>query len=347
MSGEIYRLEGVGFAYPGPERPFSLEIDVLRLEAGEILALAGPNGAGKTTLLTLLAFLARPSKGRLLFRGADPWSDGEAGLVAARRETVLTSHHPYLFKGSVADNLAFGLRVRKIPEADWPARIDAALRLVELPGWGNKTVSRLSAGQAQRVALARALVLKPNVLLLDEPTAGIDAGLVLRLEAVLREISRESATAVVFSTHDSSQSRRLADDILYLSEGRRAAYGHENCFSGQTSTDGVRSWIVPRPGCRLVFPGVFTGHVTCLIDPAEIILSTQDESPESTAEPNVFRGWIVRMDLIGPDRALVRVSGALTFRAIVPTAELEAGGISLSREVLLKFVPDSVKVIVS
>ena len=180
MSGEIYRLEGVRFAYPGPSNAFALEIDSLRLEAGEILALAGPNGAGKSTLLTLLAFFARPSEGRLMFLGADPWTS-EGGIVAARRKTVLTAHHPYLFRGSVADNLAFGLRIRKIPEAEWPARIDAALRLVELPGSEKKAVSRLSAGQSQRVALARAVALKPKALLLDEPTAGIDAGLGLRI----------------------------------------------------------------------------------------------------------------------------------------------------------------------
>jgi tungstate transport system ATP-binding protein len=178
----------------------------------------------------LLAFLARPGRGKLEFLGEEPWARGDR-LVRARREAVLVTHHPYLFKGTIAANLSFGLRVRKIPEVEWPGRIASALALVELSGWEGIPVSGLSAGQAQRVALARAIVLRPRVLLLDEPTAAIDAGLGLRIEAVLREISRESGTTVVFSTHNFSQASRLADEILYLSEGRRVEFGHENCFS--------------------------------------------------------------------------------------------------------------------
>jgi len=346
MSGEVYRLEGIRFVYPASAGAFTLEIDSLRLEAGDILALAGTNGAGKTTLLTLLAFLARPIGGRLTYRGEDPWANEER-LVAFRRDAVLATHHPYLFKGTVADNLAFGLRIRKIPEAEWPERIDAALSLVELPGWEKKPGSRLSAGQAQRVSLARAIILKPKVLLLDEPTAGIDAGLGLRLEAVLREISRESGTTIVFSTHDLSQSTRLADDILYLSEGRRVEFSHENCFSGTAATDGLRSWIEPRPGLRIVFPGEARGHVTCVIDPAAISLLASNEPPAAAPDGNLFRGRVTRMDLIKPSTALVRVSGVLTYRVVVPVGELAAKDISLSREVLLKFRPESVRIIES
>lgn len=220
MSAETYRLDGVGFRYPGPGSAFSLELDSLRVGRGEILALVGPNGAGKTTLLMMLGFLARPGRGRVDFLGGDPWSDEES-VVRARREAVLVTHHPYLFKGTVGDNVAFGLKLRKVPEADRPALVRSALGLVELEGFERKPVSGLSAGQAQRVALARALVLRPKALLLDEPTAAIDAGLAPRMEALLREVSRESGTTVVFSTHNFSQASRLADAILYLSDGRR------------------------------------------------------------------------------------------------------------------------------
>jgi len=340
MAGEIYRLEGLHYAYPDSASRFALEIESLLVGGGETLALVGPNGAGKSTLLMILAFLARPYGGRLVFRGGNPWAS-EAGVVAARREAVLVTHHPYLFKGTVGENLAFGLKLRGVPEADWPKRVGAALDLVELSGRERANVQALSAGQVQRVALARAVVLEPKVLLLDEPTAALDAALGLRIEAVLRELGREAETAVVFSTHDFSQARRLADEVLYLSEGRRVEYGHLNCFSGTASTDGERSWIEPAPGARIVFPGERTGHVTCVIDPASIDVRPAD-GLSGDAGPNVFAGKITRMDLISPSSALLRVSGDLTFRVTMPMEDVEAKGLSLSKAVLLELRPDSV-----
>ena len=344
MNDAVYRLEDVAYAYPGASSSFSLEPGSLCIGPGEILALVGPNGAGKTTLLTLLAFLARPVRGRLVFRGGDPWASEES-VVAARRDAVLVTHHPYLFKGTVADNVEFGLKLRKLPEAERAARRRAALALVELEDFGKKPVSGLSAGQAQRVALARALALRPKVILLDEPTAGIDAGLGLRMEAILREVSRVSGTTVVFSTHDISQASRLADTILFLSEGRRVEFSHENCFSGTASSDGRMSWIEPRPGVRVVFPGETRGHVTCVINPADIRVMIGGEAGGAPPGPNVFAGRVTRMETTDVATVLVRVSGDLVFRVALPLAEVEAKGISLSRNVLLEFEPGAVGII--
>jgi tungstate transport system ATP-binding protein len=344
MSDAAYRLESVVYRYPGPSgAAFGLEIDALAVRAGEVLALVGPNGAGKTTLLSLLAFLARPAAGRLEFLGADPWADGDR-VVAARREAVLVTHHPYLFKGSIGDNIAFGLKLRKVPEGERRARVRGALALVELDGWEKRSAHRLSAGQAQRVALARALALRPRVLLLDEPTANLDAALGMRMEALLREIGPERGTTVVFSTHNFSQASRLADDILYLSEGRRVEFSHENCFSGTAETDGRTSWIEPRPGLRIVFAGARRGHVTCVIDPAAIRVAPAADGPPPRG-PNVFRGRVTRMESTDAATALVRTSGDLILRASLPVRDLEALGVSLSREVLLRFEPEAVEVV--
>lgn len=344
MNGVVYRLEDIAYAYPDAASAFALEPGPLCVGQGEIMALVGPNGAGKSTFLTLLAFLARPGRGRLVFRGGDPWASEES-VVTARRDAVLVTHHPYLFKGTVADNLSFGLKLRKIPEAERAARLRSVLTLVELEGFEEKSVSGLSAGQVQRVALARALALRPKVLLLDEPTAAIDAGLGLRMEAVLGEVSRESGTTVVFSTHNFSQASRLADTIFYLSEGRRVEFSHENCFSGTASTDGRQSWIEPRPGVRLVFPGETRGHVTCVIDPAAIRVIAGAEAATPPPGPNVFAGRVTRMETTDTATALVRVSGDLVFRVTLPVAEVVSKGISLSRTVLLKFEPEAVGII--
>jgi tungstate transport system ATP-binding protein len=343
MQETAYSLDGIRYIYPGSSSPFCLELDSLRIGAGDMLALVGPNGAGKTTLLLILALLARPSQGRLEFFGEDPWDGGEKA-DRARREAVLLTHHPYLFKGTVFENVAFGLKVRRIPETEWPARIRPALSLVELSGLEKKTAAGLSAGQAQRVALARALALKPRVLLLDEPTANIEAGLALRIEAIVHEICRESGTTVVFSTHNFSQASRLADEILYLSDGKRVPFSHENCFSGTAQTDGRRSWIEPRPGIRIVFEGARIGHVTCVINPKDIRLFAADD-PAVGEGPNVFKGCVTRLEMTEADQALVRVSGGLTFRVTVPLHEIEARAVFLSRPVLIKFEPEALELI--
>jgi tungstate transport system ATP-binding protein len=345
MGDLVYRTEGLAYAYPRAPDPFTLEIEALRVSDGEVLALVGPNGAGKTTLLMLLAFLLRPARGRLEFLGGDPWAS-EATAVRARRDAVLLTHYPYLFKGTIADNVAFGLKFRDMPENEIRDRRDAALALVELDGWGAKSVAGLSAGQAQRVAIARALALRPRVLLLDEPTANLDAALGLRMEAVLREAGRDWGTTVVFSTHNFSQASRLADTIFYLSAGRRVEFGHENCFSGTVESDGRTSWIEPAPGSRIVFPGETRGHVTCLIDPAAIrIVPAGGQGAAAPPGPNVFRGRVSRMEAKDTARALVRVSGDLVFRVVVPLEALAAGGISLSGDVLLTFEPAAVKIV--
>ena len=343
MPATAYSLDAVRYAYPGAPSGFALELDSLRIGAGDALALVGPNGAGKTTLLMLLAFLIRPGRGRVGFFGDDPWTD-EARTLLARRDAVLVTHHPYLFKGTVLDNVAFGLKVRGLPEAERRDRVRRALALVELSGWESRSAAGLSAGQAQRVALARAMALRPRALLLDEPSANIEAGLALRVEAAVREIGRETGVTVIFSSHNYSQASRLADGILYLSEGRRVRFSHENCFSGTAVTDGRRSWIEPQPGVRIVFPGAVGGHVTCVIDPAAIALEPAGDV-EAGDSPNVFRGRVTRLETTEADLALVRATGDLTFRVTVPLREVEARGIALSRPVLIKFKPEAVEII--
>jgi energy-coupling factor transporter ATP-binding protein EcfA2 len=254
------------------------------------------------------------------------------------------THHPYLFKGTIFDNVAFGLKVRGLPEPEQRDRARRALAMVELAGWESKPASGLSAGQAQRVALARAMVIRPRALLLDEPTANLEAGLGLRVEAVVREIGRETGATVVFSSHNFSQASRLGDAIVYLSAGKQVRFSHENCFSGTAASDGRQSWIEPRPGTRISFPGIIRGHITCVIDPSAIELSSPSDAVEADG-PNTFRGRVTRLETTEADLALVRVGGDLTFRVTLPLREVESRGIYLSRPVLIKFRPEAVEII--
>lgn len=193
---------------------FSLSIDSLELQPHRIYALTGPNGAGKSTLLRTMALLILPQKGTVTVAGS-----GAGSLAKQRQKVTLVEQSPYLLEGTVYDNLAFGLRLRGICGKEQRERIKTTLDMVGIGGFERRKTRKLSGGEMQRVALARALVLEPEVLLLDEPTANIDSTSLQAFEALLGTLPDYGIT-VVFSTHDSSQPKRLGDHILRLENGR-------------------------------------------------------------------------------------------------------------------------------
>jgi tungstate transport system ATP-binding protein len=193
---------------------FSLSVESLVLQPHRIYALTGPNGAGKSTLLRVMALLLSPQAGTIEFAEGD-----SRDLARQRQRVTLVEQTPYLFEGSVTDNLNFGLKLRGINSRERSERIRATLAIVGLEGFEHRRAKELSGGEVQRVALARALVLKPELLLLDEPTANIDSNSLQAYEALLRGLPEYGVT-VVFSTHDPSQSRRLGEEVL------RIEYGH-------------------------------------------------------------------------------------------------------------------------
>ena len=214
MSAPAFRLEGVLVRHGS-----HVVLDVPRLEIprGQSIALVGPNGAGKTTLLRVLALLDAPSSGRVEILGRVVPA-GERGRAALRRDVTLVAQTPFLFRRSVAANVAYGLRVRGEPARE---RVEAALASVGLEGFGQRPARKLSAGESQRVALARALALDPPVVLFDEPAASVDRE---RAPDVERAIARLRGTGktVVLATHDFGQAARLADAVLSLVDGRIA-----------------------------------------------------------------------------------------------------------------------------
>jgi tungstate transport system ATP-binding protein len=196
---------------------FCLAIDHLQLERGQIYLLEGTNGAGKSTLLHLLALLLLPSAGTIAFAGEEVRE--EAQRQRLRRQITLVEQQPYLFATSVYQNLAFGLRLRDVRGELQDRRIRKALETVGLAGYEERHVRALSGGESRRVALARAMVLRPQLLLLDEPTAGLDRDVLPLFEACLATLKGEGTT-VVIASHDGDQSRRLDGTVLTLQEGR-------------------------------------------------------------------------------------------------------------------------------
>lgn len=197
---------------------FHLSVEHLSLSAGRLYALKGANGAGKSTLLNLLALLETPQVGQLLFCG-EQVSGKPSNMIKLRQQVTLLEQNPLLFSGTVAQNLAFGLKLRGIRGDEQQRRIDEALEATGLQGFAQRSASELSGGEARRVALARALVLKPKLLLLDEPTANLDVGQVAALERFLIGLPQKGIT-VVISTHDAQQPERLGGEVITLTEGQ-------------------------------------------------------------------------------------------------------------------------------
>jgi tungstate transport system ATP-binding protein len=197
----------------GPE--FTLEVARLEVRPGEILCVLGPTGAGKSTLLALLGAAATADAGEVRLDGQP--LRGDRSPVALRRKTATTYQRPLMLSGTVRRNIEFGLRLRGEESA---ARVDAALARLGLISLANRRAAALSGGEMQLTAIARALVLRPALLLLDEPTASLDASRVGLVESAIRDCVTDSGMAVVWTTHNLFQARRVADRAALLLDGR-------------------------------------------------------------------------------------------------------------------------------
>ncbi|HEY3490189.1 MAG TPA: ATP-binding cassette domain-containing protein [Candidatus Deferrimicrobiaceae bacterium] len=215
---QLFRLTGIRKLYGNR---VGLEIADLSLREGALYTLSGPNGSGKSTLLRLLAFLVPPTAGELSFAGETVrWS--RRGLSPLRRAVTLLHQSPCLFRGSVESNLAFGLAARGVEKEARHERIGGALDSVGLSGFEGRDASALSGGEAQRVAMARALALRPRVLLLDEPLAGVDRDSAAILGDVIAALPG-AGTTVILSTHDTVLPDRLGTEVIRLEAGRISA----------------------------------------------------------------------------------------------------------------------------
>ncbi len=196
---------------------FCLKVPRLDLSRGNIHVVSGANGAGKSTLLKILAILLQPQHGSFCFDGQIVHYTSRNKL-RLRRKITLVDQSPYLFQGSVFNNLAYGLKIRGIDRIEQEQKIATTLLQVGLDDFAQRQVRDLSGGEVQRVALARALVLNPEVLLLDEPTANIDHDSVAEFEKLLGDLVR-AGTTVIMSTHDPTQAERLNGHLIKIQNG--------------------------------------------------------------------------------------------------------------------------------
>lgn len=207
------QLEGLGKRYGEIDAVVATNLSV---EKGEFVSLLGPSGCGKTTTLQMIAGFVEVTSGRILLDGRDITHAKPAsrGLGVVFQSYALFPHM------TVKDNVAFGLRMRKVPNAELQQRVDRVLKLVRLDQHAERYPRELSGGQRQRVALARALVIEPPVLLLDEPLSNLDANLREEMQFEIRRIQREVGITTLMVTHDQSEALSISDRVVVMQAGR-------------------------------------------------------------------------------------------------------------------------------
>lgn len=211
----------------------------LRVETGEFLTVLGPSGSGKSTLLGVISGLTTPTFGEIRINGADV-----THTPSHRRNMGLVFQNYALFPTmTVAQNVAFGLKVRKIPRSEIGAKVADALAMVRLGSLGQRPIGALSGGQQQRVALARALVIRPTVLLLDEPLGALDRKLRQEVQVELRDLQRELGITTVMVTHDQEEALTLSDRIAIVNDGSIEQIGSPDDLYRRPRTPFVASFL--------------------------------------------------------------------------------------------------------
>jgi putative spermidine/putrescine transport system ATP-binding protein len=230
------RLDGVRKAYGDVVAVDGVDLEI---RAGEFFTMLGPSGSGKTTTLRLIAGFERPDEGRIELGGADV---SDRPPYARDVNTVFQDYalFPHM---TVAQNVEYGLRVRRVPKAERSGRVEEALRIVQLAGFGSRKPAQLSGGQQQRVALARAIVNRPSVLLLDEPLGALDLKLRQGMQIELKRIQQEVGITFVYVTHDQEEALTMSDRIAVFNHGRIEQIGGAVDVYERPSTEFVAGFV--------------------------------------------------------------------------------------------------------
>lgn len=222
-----------------------LQVDSLVLKKGLIYGIIGPSGAGKTTLLRIINLLTPPSSGTYHFKGKPLPGNGRERL-ALQRSMALVFQKTLLFRDSVWNNVAYGLRARKYSPAEIDRRVGELLEQLGMADLAHRRADTLSGGEAQRVAIARAVAFDPELLLLDEPTANLDPGNVEVIEEMIRKMSRAGSMTVVMVTHNVFQARRIADEVIFIDDGKVVEMGPAKKIFSKAEHEKTRLYVEGR-----------------------------------------------------------------------------------------------------
>ncbi len=250
-----------------------------KVKKGEFCSLLGPSGCGKTTIMRMISGFETPTEGIVRIAGEDM-----SGKKPFQRPTNLVFQHHALFPHlTVAENIAFGLKIKKQPREEIQKRVNRMLELVQLPELGDRTIRQLSGGQRQRIAIARALVNEPAVLLLDEPLSALDLKLREQMQLELKRIQHEIGTTFVFVTHDQKEAITMSDVIAVINEGVIEQMASPSDIYERPATEFVAGFI----GETNLFKGkIKKGSGTSaslMCDGEEIHVQLDEKLPEGTS----------------------------------------------------------------
>ena len=359
MSAEPAILACEGLRKDYGERS-AVRVGLLEARRGETLTVLGPSGSGKSTLLRLLGLLERPDAGRVLVDGT-PVTTRSRG---ARLRMPLVFQESFLFRGTVADNVAFGLRMRRLPSAEREERTLAALDRVGLADRAGAAARRLSGGEAQRVALARALVIEPRILLLDEPLASLDTPLRRRLASEFARVIRESEATAVWVTHDQDEAAVVADRAAVLRDGEIVTSGGVDEVLGLPHDDWVAGFMGMEPPVRGMVTGTDSGlasvdcggtivravsdllpgtRVRLGIRPEDVTLLEETGTPPASSARNRLRARVVEVRPQGSTHKVVVGSEGLTLAASVSRAAVAELGLVPGMPVVASFKATAVR----
>lgn len=310
------------------------ELD-LTIASGELVALLGPSGCGKTTTMRMLAGLLMPDRGDIRF-------DGRSVLTVApeRRGAVMVFQKHLLFGHmNVADNVGFGLKMRGVEKREITRRVSQMLELVQLSGYEHRRAQELSGGQQQRVALARALVIEPQVLLLDEPLANLDANLRLEMRRLIRTLQQTLGITTIFVTHDQEEAVMLADRVALMIAGQLQQYAAPRAFYERPRTvavarffrnenflPGIKQGTVVETavGCLQIGPSALpNGPVLLTMRPEHVVLT-------NAPVPNQLQARLISCLYLGTHNQLQVAIGESVWTVNAPPDFSSGGEISLA-----------------
>ncbi|MDP2645465.1 MAG: ABC transporter ATP-binding protein [Desulfobacterales bacterium] len=336
MNQPIFEINALKHAYAGST---VLEIEHLAVQPASIVGLIGPNGSGKSTLLKLLGLIERPTRGQIYFKGrkVGPFSDD------ARHAISLLPQEPFLMKRSCFENIAYGLRVRG-HGPDTVDRVHEALSLVGLSGkdFARRPWYALSGGETQRVALAARLAVKPEVLLLDEPTAGVDAASAQLIKEAALQALRQQGTTLIVASHDWQWLYEICDKIFHLYRGRISGSGRETIIFGPWRKQAAGKWAKTLSDQQMLYvPAPPDPSAAAVIDG----LSVCEDGATLSSEDNVLRGIVSRLSL---ERKTGRVfatilAGDISFTAMLPPQPNRAHPLFPGKTVYFGYRPDQIK----
>ena len=312
----------------------ALEPTDLQVRAGEFLTLLGPSGSGKTTLLQMIAGLVDPSAGQLYIDGVDATRlpPGKRGIGLVFQSYALFPHM------TVAENVAYPLRMRRVPGQDMQRAVADALAMVKMDAYGQRYPRELSGGQQQRIALARCFVYRPSVVLLDEPLGALDKKLREHMQLEIRRLHQELGLTFIYVTHDQEEALTMSDRICLMNQAKveqietpqdmydrpatrfaAAFLGHSNLLDGQMDGQPGFLWAGQRLPAPVPVPAARSGPMALMVRPEAARLVAPADG--------LVRGSIVETVFIGSDiRVTVGLASDATFVVRCPRGAMPAVG---------------------